>query len=83
MLAIGRYNVAQGDPMNWVGTDDLFVIGNGTGDYTDEFDNWFPPQPHNAFVVKKNGDTMISGKVLIHPQGDLSMGEFTSGTAPQ
>ena len=107
----GQYNLPQylspqmGNPSAWVLTDELFTIGNGI-DYF---------HPSNAFVVKKNGDTAVSGKLtaqgdahvagaaqidgllnaqgdayvvgtasfsgrvyLIAPQGDLSMGDFTS-----
>lgn len=90
---IGQYNVIppQLDSNNWVPTDELFTIGNGTSQAA----------PSNAMVVKKNGDTQINGKltlsgssgglvvsgtgsvVLINPAGDLSMGAFTTGTAPQ
>ena len=75
-LVLGRFNVAQGNATAWVPTDDLFVIGNGTS----------AAAPSNALVVKKNGDTMISGKlevtgrskIQVEPQGDLTMGSFTA-----
>jgi hypothetical protein len=51
---LGRYNVVQGDSNSWVDTDDLFVIGNGTSS-----------TPSNAMVVKKNGDTTVSGNAAI------------------
>ena len=89
---IGQYNVIpQFNSTQWVPTEELFTIGNGTSQAT----------PSNAMVVKKNGDTQINGKltvsgssgglvvsgtnnvVLINPAGDLSMGAFTTGTAPQ
>jgi hypothetical protein len=95
----GRYNIPQGDGNNWVATDDLFTVGNGTD----------ANNRSNAFVVKKNGDAIINGKtnikgglvvsgtadesgtivavsnqlVLIPQQGDLAMGEFTGGAKPQ
>ena len=102
---IGQFNIPQystpqvGNPSAWVLTDELFTIGNGIDNST----------PSNAFVVLKNGDTAVSGKLtvvkdaavtgnftaqgtahvvgtaqfdgrvyLIAPQGDLSMGDFTS-----
>ena len=76
-IAIGSLNVAQGNSTTWIPTDDLFVIGNGNPD------TW---EPSNALVVKKNGDTTINGamtvtgrsKILVEPQGDLSMGSFTA-----
>jgi len=49
-FVIGRYNNINGDSLNWVETDPLFVIGNGTS-----FSN-----PHNAFVVSKNGTVTIN-----------------------
>jgi hypothetical protein len=30
--AIGRYNIAQGNPTTYTATDDAFIIGNGTSD---------------------------------------------------
>ena len=89
-VVLGQYNVLQGDAWQWVPTDDLFVIGNGT-----DADN-----PSNAFVVKKNGDTIVSGAATVQgpttlqgdvtvktvlrlpPSGDLGMGAFTAGTNP-
>jgi hypothetical protein len=78
-FALGQYNIPQGDPLAWQPTDDLFIIGNGSS----------PTLRSNAFVVKKNGDTTVNGKltatsaqfdgpVRIAPQGDLSMGPFTA-----
>lgn len=48
-FVIGRYNTVTGDSLEWVLTDPLFVIGNGTS-----FSN-----PHDAFVVSKNGTVTI------------------------
>ena len=49
-VAIGAFNVDGGtDPLNWVATDPLFEIGNGT-DSSDLND---------ALVILKNGDTGI------------------------
>jgi hypothetical protein len=73
-VVVGTYNVAQGNGSSVVPTDDLFIVGNGT--YT---------TPSNAFVVKKNGNTKVSGNlevvgaIRVPPQGDISMGEFTAG----
>jgi hypothetical protein len=69
----GRYNIVQGSADTWVGTDDLFIVGNGTDTV-----------PSNALVIKKNGDAKLSGnfevtgKIRVPPQGDISMGEFTA-----
>ena len=43
--AIGRFNIGGGDPVNWVETDPLFEIGNGSG---------FASKA-NALTVLKNG----------------------------
>jgi len=71
---VGRHNIAQGNAQEWVETDDLFVVGNGAS----------AAAPSNAMVVKKNGDTIISGSLNvkgamhIEPSGGISMGEFTA-----
>ncbi len=52
---IGRYNIWQGNGTSWVPTDDLFTIGNGTS----------LQSPSDAFVVKKNGDTNVFGKLTV------------------
>jgi hypothetical protein len=52
---LGRYNVAQGNSSNWVATDDLFVVGNGTSNN----------QRSNAFTVKKNGDAVVKGNATV------------------
>lgn len=54
-VVLGRYNVAQGNLTQWIPTDDLFIIGNGTA--------W--NQRSNAFVVKKNGDANIKGNLTV------------------
>lgn len=65
-LAVGRFNVDEGgDATQWIETDPLFVIGNGTGG---DFD---PARYRNAFAVYKNGDVKIPKR-----QGDILMGEF-------
>ncbi|MHC1775000.1 MAG: tail fiber domain-containing protein [Lentimicrobium sp.] len=46
--ALGSYNLVSGNPTEWIDTDPLFVIGNGT-DIT----------PGNALTVLKNGRTGI------------------------
>ena len=83
-FVVGQNNVPQGDPANWLATDDLFQIGNGAD----------VAHPSNAFTVKKNGDTTMNGTATVNgdavitgqltvthvvPQGDLSMGSFTAG----
>ncbi len=82
-MAIGRYNIDSiGDSNNWVSTDPVFIIGNGTADNARS----------NAFVIYKNGNTTLEGK-LTRPStgsnnnlvpicyGSVSLiGAITSGT---
>ncbi len=74
--ALGFYNVGGGDPSNWVSTDPLFEVGNGTD----------PNNLSDAFSVLKNGYTGIGVAV---PQAQLDIrGDGTilalggSGTIP-
>jgi hypothetical protein len=84
---VGYYSVPQGDPVNWVPTDDLFVIGNG-GEALTEGEVTTAANPSNAFVVHKNGNVRVAGDIdtkgtiRVKPSGDLSMGAFTQGTNP-
>ncbi len=52
-LAMGRYNdtIVGSNPISWVTTDPLLILGNGTSLAT----------PSNALVVYKNGNTDVSG----------------------
>lgn len=65
----GRNNVVSGTESvdEWVGTDPLFVIGNGTGDPGDTPEI----QNRNALTVYKNGDVRIDKR-----QGDIPMGQY-------
>ena len=54
-LALGRFNRIAGDIVNWLPTDPVFVIENGT-----DGDNRY-----NAFVVRENGNTRINGDLFI------------------
>lgn len=75
--SVGAYGQPGGDAHNWVATDDLFTVGNGT-----------LTTPQNAFSVKKNGDTEVQGNLkvdkalIVLPQGDLQMGEFVAQPSP-
>ena len=83
-FAVGAYNLTGGNTTAWVPTDDLFTVGNGSDGQ----------HRSNAFSVKKNGDTTVAGKLtvasnvtvsgalIILPQGDLQMGEFTAQPSP-
>lgn len=85
--ALGRYNVVSGDPVNWVLTDDLLVVGNGEviGLNYDEYPTYIYS---NALVVQKNGNTRVAGTVEAKggfrtpPMGDIGMGSFTAGPTP-
>jgi hypothetical protein len=55
-LVIGRYNVVAGNNNSWVGTDPVFVIGNGTG--TGALAN-------NAMLIQKNGVGYIGGVIFV------------------
>lgn len=85
-VAVGRFNLLGGDADQWVATDQLFSVGNGSD----------AAHRSNAFTVKKNGDASVSGAlsvvgginasgvtrfdgpVRIAPQGDIPMGEFVA-----
>lgn len=66
-FVIGRYNHTDEsyNPIDWVATEPLFVVGNGTGIAND------PSEKRDAFVIYKNGK--IKMQVA---QGDISMGNF-------
>jgi len=68
-FVIGRHNVIAGTEnlVNWVESDPLFVVGNGTGESED------PPEIRNrdAFIVYKDGTIRIAKR-----QGDILMGDF-------
>ncbi len=49
-VAMGRYNVETGDTVNWVDTDPIFVIGNGSDDLN----------RHNALTILKNGSVGLN-----------------------
>lgn len=48
-MAIGRYNLVTGDSAAWVGTDPVFMIGDGTS----------AANRSNSFLIQKNGQTAI------------------------
>jgi hypothetical protein len=50
-LVIGQYNVPDGSSGSWVGTDPLFVAGNGAG----------PASRSNALTLYKDGNLTIAG----------------------
>jgi hypothetical protein len=85
-VVVGINNVPQGDALNWVPTDDLFVIGNG-GETTIP-DEVSPGVSSNALTVHKNGDLRVAGNVQSKggfrtpPMGDLDMGDFKTGVNP-
>ncbi len=50
-VVLGRFNVVDGDSLNWVSTDPLFVIGNGAD----------ASNRSNALIVYKNGNMNVNG----------------------
>jgi len=54
VTVLGQYNVIAGTIDNWVSTDPLLVVGNGTYN-----------TPSNALTVLKNGNTSISGDMSV------------------
>ena len=50
-LVMGQYNVVAGTSDNWVSTDPVLVVGNGSGSSTRS----------NAFTLLKNGNLTIAG----------------------
>ncbi len=68
MTAVGRFNenLAQ-DANNWVATDQLFVVGNGTG--------WQNANRHNAYTLLKNG---YAGYGDSSPVANLVIGSDTN-----
>ncbi len=58
-FVIGRYNNLVGNQTNWITTDPLFVVGNGSAD----------DSRSNAFEVKKNGNAIVSGTLSV--EGDV------------
>lgn len=48
-MAIGRYNVINGDSAAWIGTDPVFMVGDGTSN----------TNRSNSFMIQKNGQTSI------------------------
>jgi len=69
---VGQFNRKEGNTATWVATDPLFVIGNGQPAAV----AGGQPLLSNAFVVSKNGDVTMTGKITIPRQGDISMGMF-------
>ncbi len=57
-LVLGRFNVIAGDMTNWIGTDPVLVVGNGT-----------LPNPSNALTLLKNGNLGLGNTVT--PQRKL------------
>lgn len=51
---IGQWNIAQGDGTTPVATDDIFIVGNGTG---------IANNRANALALKRNGDMTVAGRL--------------------
>jgi hypothetical protein len=68
-VVMGRWNIFSGDRDNWVATDPLFVIGNGTSDGARS----------NALTVLKDGKV---GLGTAAPQGTLEVTSTTGAFIP-
>jgi hypothetical protein len=85
-FVIGTFNLGlnstggSANATTWEPTDPLFEIGNGGDGYGDG--NPAASGPLDAFVVYKNGNVQAQGTMRCSPGGDLSMGSYTTGTAP-
>nr|VFK66807.1 MAG: H-type lectin domain-containing protein [Candidatus Kentron sp. UNK]VFK72227.1 MAG: H-type lectin domain-containing protein [Candidatus Kentron sp. UNK] len=72
-LVMGRYNVISGSTTGWVGTDPLFVIGNGSSS----------SNRRNAVTVLKNGKVGIgtaSPEVELDVYGSVAFGSADNHT---
>lgn len=77
MIVVGRHNKPQGTANQWIETDDLFVVGNGSGELREnEFDwggglaggvgagsrsSWNYENGRNAFAIHKNANMRSGG----------------------
>jgi hypothetical protein len=72
-FVVGRYNIVAGDSTNWINSDPLFVIGNGT--FTTS---------SNALTVLKNGRTAIGfddPQSMLHVKnGDSGINTFSANS---
>nr|VFK66809.1 MAG: Head domain of trimeric autotransporter adhesin [Candidatus Kentron sp. UNK]VFK72229.1 MAG: Head domain of trimeric autotransporter adhesin [Candidatus Kentron sp. UNK] len=72
-VVIGRYNVISGTTTNWIETDPLFVIGNGSSS----------SNRHNALTALKNGDVGIgtaTPEVELDVYGSVAFGGDANDT---
>lgn len=97
-VVMGRFNqVISSNASSWVATDPLLVLGNGTSSGATSnalvvLKNGNTGIGTNApsSKLEVNGEVKVTtgdlkvatGKVLIQPGGDLSMGSFTAGPQP-
>jgi len=91
-FVIGTSNVGGGTAGSPSPTDPVFEIGNGSNEFFSY--TGAPSGNSDAFVVHRNGDTVVSGTlsvtgsnpVLVYPAGDISMGSgsstFMAGPTP-
>jgi Chaperone of endosialidase/Head domain of trimeric autotransporter adhesin len=74
-VTVGSYNIAEGDMVNWVATDPIFVVGNGTASGGSS----------DAMKVLKNGtlvlptlSTVTSPTYLLCIDANGNVGNYTS-----
>ena len=86
---VGIYNLTGGSPNNWVPTEDLFTVGNGWDN--NHRSNAFSVKKNGDATVSGTltvptkivaSNVTVSGALLIQPQGDLPMGDFTVQPSP-
>jgi hypothetical protein len=68
-LVLGSYNEIQGNPTQWVPTDNLFIIGKGLSE----------TQRSNAFTVNGNGDVWIGNTLSVLGGNATGPGSFSGG----
>lgn len=72
-VVVGMSNIptVNGNKTNWVPTDPIFIVGNGTDGSEPLGQETGAPAQSDAFVIYKSGRIIIPKR-----QGDILMGEF-------
>jgi len=62
-VAIGRYNFAPTgqSATSWVASDQIFVIGNGTGPSVYDRSNLLEVKKNGTIIIKRQGDILMTG----------------------
>ena len=67
-MVLGRYNTVLGNSGSWVGTDPIFVIGNGTS----------TALRNDALVIYKNGSVKVDGNLYPNDASGTYLGSVTN-----